>query len=94
MKNKDLKFNTRLVHGGSVDDPFGSASVPIYQSSTFAFKNAEHGGACFAGKEDGYIYTRIGNPTIGISDLEACASSLAREYGLLIVVDNTCPSRD
>ena len=64
MNTEKQGFNTKLVHGGDYEDGFGSAVTPIYQTSTFKFKNAKHGADCFAGKDDGYIYTRIGNPTI------------------------------
>ncbi len=64
MDTKNKGFNTKLVHAGAYEDVFGSAVTPIYQTSTFSFKNAQHGADCFAGKSDGYIYTRIGNPTI------------------------------
>jgi len=64
MNTKNKGFNTKLVHAGAYEDAFGSAVTPIYQTSTFAFKNAQHGADCFSGKSDGYIYTRIGNPTI------------------------------
>ena len=58
------KFATLCVHGsGGVDQQTGALSVPIYQSSTFAFKSAKQGAALFAGEEDGYVYTRLGNPT-------------------------------
>jgi methionine-gamma-lyase len=58
------KFATLCVHGsGGVDPQTGAVSVPIYQSSTFAFKNAKHGAALFAGEDEGYVYTRLGNPT-------------------------------
>ena len=59
-----MRFNSKLVHSGGLKDKFGSAVTPIYQTSTFSFKSAQHGADLFAGKEDGYIYTRIGNPTI------------------------------
>ena len=65
MDTKKSGFNTKLVHAGQFKDQFGSAVTPIYQTSTFGFENADHGAACFSGKSDGYIYTRIGNPTIG-----------------------------
>ena len=56
---------TAVIHAGQEPDPvYGGVSVPIYQSSTFAFASAEQGAARFAGKEEGFIYTRIGNPTI------------------------------
>jgi len=55
---------TDVIHAGPAPDPlYGGVSVPIYQSSTFAFANAEQGAARFAGEENGYIYTRLGNPT-------------------------------
>jgi methionine-gamma-lyase len=58
------KFATLCVHGsGGVDPQTGAISVPIYQSSTFAFKSAKQGAAIFAGEENGYFYTRLGNPT-------------------------------
>jgi len=64
MDTKNKGFETKLIHAGAYDEVFGSATVPIYQTSTFAFKNAQHGADLFAGKGEGYIYTRIGNPTI------------------------------
>ncbi len=58
------KFATLCVHGsGGVDPQTGALSIPIYQSSTFAFKSAQQGAALFAGEEDGFVYTRLGNPT-------------------------------
>ncbi len=63
MNTKDLGFNSKLIHAGSIHDERGSATVPIYQTSTFSFRNADHGAACFSGEDDGFIYTRIGNPT-------------------------------
>ena len=64
MNIKETGFNTKLIHGAEIEDPFGSATVPIYQTSTFAFSSAEEGAKCFSGESNGYIYTRIGNPTI------------------------------
>jgi len=64
METRDKGFNTKLIHAGDYDDALGSAVPPIYQTSTFRFKSAKHGADCFAGRDSGYIYTRIGNPTI------------------------------
>lgn len=55
---------TRVVHGNHVKNPMGALAAPIYQTSTFVFKSAEQGGRRFAGQEDGFIYSRIGNPTV------------------------------
>jgi len=80
---KDAKFKssfTSVIHAGQEPDPaFGGVSVPIYQSSTFAFKSAEQGAALFAGREKGYIYTRIGNPTT--KALEDCVAHLENGCG-------------
>jgi methionine-gamma-lyase len=71
---------TAVIHAGQHPDPlFGGVSVPIYQSSTFAFKSAEQGAALFQGKEEGYIYTRIGNPTT--KALEDCVAMLENGCG-------------
>ncbi len=65
MKNdKNYGLDTLAVHAGDVQDAFGSVVTPIYQTSTFEFKDADHGARLFAGEEDGFIYTRLGNPTI------------------------------
>lgn len=64
MKTRDKGFDTKLIHAGDQADEFGSAVTPIYQSSTFSFKSAQQGADLFAGEEEGYIYTRIANPTI------------------------------
>jgi len=83
MKSKHLGFNSKLIHGGGYTDPLGSATVPIYQTSTFAFENADHGAACFSGESDGYIYTRIGNPTIKV--LENIVAELENGHGAVAV---------
>jgi methionine-gamma-lyase len=87
MKHQNAGFNTKLIHGGAFEDEFGSATVPIYQTSTFKFKNAQHGADCFAGKSNGYIYTRIGNPTIraleqNIAALENGYDGIATSSGM------------
>ncbi|HNQ60048.1 MAG TPA: aminotransferase class I/II-fold pyridoxal phosphate-dependent enzyme [Bacteroidales bacterium] len=79
MDNKELGFNSLLVHAGGVENGMNSAITPIYQTSTFTFENADHGAACFAGEESGYIYTRLGNPTI--TDLEKTLAILEKGYG-------------
>ncbi len=79
MAKKDLRFNTLLVHGAGFKDQYYSANVPIYQTSTFAFENADYGAKCFSGEIDGYIYTRLGNPTI--SALENTVAALEGGYG-------------
>ncbi|HKJ02739.1 MAG TPA: aminotransferase class I/II-fold pyridoxal phosphate-dependent enzyme [Longimicrobiales bacterium] len=87
MKTRERGINSRLVHGSYHPDATGAVNVPIYQSSTFAFRDAEHGAALFAGEEEGYIYTRLGNPTIraleeSVALLEEGAGGVATSSGL------------
>ena len=70
-----------------MEDPYGSVNVPIYQTSTFSFRNAKHGADLFAGQEDGFIYSRIGNPTVrafekNIADLENGFDAIATSSGM------------
>lgn len=76
MTNHSYKaMDTACIHAAQHPDSlFGGVSTPIYQSSTFAFVNAAEGAARFSGKDDGYKYTRIGNPTVKV--LEDCVASL------------------
>ncbi|NCB98908.1 MAG: PLP-dependent transferase, partial [Bacteroidia bacterium] len=78
MDNNNSGFDTKLIHSDYFEDQFGSATVPIYQTSTFKFKNAQDGADCFSGKSDGYIYTRIANPTI--RSFEKCIAGLENGY--------------
>lgn len=79
METKNLKVDTQLIHGAEIEDSFGSAVTPIYQTSTFRFRNAQHGADLFAGREKGFIYTRIGNPTI--EAFEQQMALLEKGYG-------------
>ena len=72
-------FVTKLVHAGVPNDAYGSAVMPIYQTSTFGFRTAQEGADRFAGKADGYIYTRLGNPTVHA--LECCVAELEQGAG-------------
>ncbi len=83
MDTRKKGFNTKLIHAGAFEDQFGSATVPIYQTSTFKFRDADHGAACFAGEEDGFIYTRINNPTIDA--LEKLVAELENGYRAIAV---------
>ncbi|MBC7364516.1 MAG: aminotransferase class I/II-fold pyridoxal phosphate-dependent enzyme [Candidatus Aminicenantes bacterium] len=81
-EKKDFQLDTRVIHAGYHPDPIArSVSPPIYQTSTFAFESAEHGAALFTGQEQGFIYTRLGNPTI--KALEEAVASLEKGYAAL-----------
>ncbi|MDQ0257819.1 methionine-gamma-lyase [Evansella vedderi] len=89
MGKKDIE--TRLIHGFfDRQQHFGSLAPPLYQTSTFTFANAEQGEARFAGNESGYIYSRLGNPTVNefeskIADLEGGEAGLAFSSGMAAV---------
>ena len=69
-----LRFETLQLHAGQEADPTtGSRAVPIYQTSSFVFKNAAHGANLFALKEFGNIYTRITNPTTDVFEKRIAA---------------------
>ncbi|MCG6957658.1 MAG: PLP-dependent aspartate aminotransferase family protein [Gemmatimonadetes bacterium] len=87
MKSAKLGMNSKLVHGGHHPDGSGAVTVPIYQTSTFQFKNAAHGASLFAGEEGGYIYTRLGNPTVhaleeAVAELEGGVGAIATASGM------------
>lgn len=70
----NLRFETLQVHAGQeVDATTQSRAVPLYQTTSFVFKNAEHGANLFALKEFGNIYTRIMNPTTDVFEKRMAA---------------------
>lgn len=80
---KNAGFNTILIHGGQKPDALMAVNPPIYQTSTFAFRNAQDGADCFSGESDGFIYTRLGNPTIRV--LEDAVAALEGGFGGIAV---------
>jgi len=82
-----MKFSTRAVHAGYRKNEYGALATPIYQTSTFIFDSAEQGGRRFALEEEGYIYTRLGNPTCSqvedkLASLENAESAVAMSSGM------------
>lgn len=86
--SENLNIESKCVHAGIDSYEHGPVVPPIYQTSTFIFESADHGGDLFAGKQKGYIYTRMQNPTIeamenAVAQLEGgykalgCASGMA-----------------
>ena len=95
--SKNLQFDSKCVHAGIGDYEFGPVVPPIYQTSTFRFKDSAHGAALFKGEVDGYIYTRMKNPTIealenAMAELEGghkalgCASGMSAVSTTLIAL--------
>jgi len=103
MADTKLRFETLQVHAGQeVDSNTLSRAVPIYQTSSYVFKNAEHGANLFALKEFGNIYTRIMNPTTDVFEkriaaLEGGVTGLATSSGQaaqFIALNNILESGD
>jgi len=87
MSTQKLKFETLQLHAGQEVDPTtNSRAVPIYQTSSYVFNNADHAANLFGLKEFGNIYTRIGNPTTDVFEkriaaLEGGVAALAVSSG-------------
>ncbi len=85
--NKYEHFETATLHGGQEPDPTTlSRAVPVYRTSSYVFKSADHAARLFALKEFGNIYSRLGNPTNEVleqrvSILEGGAASVAVSSG-------------
>ncbi|MEM9708543.1 MAG: O-acetylhomoserine aminocarboxypropyltransferase/cysteine synthase family protein [Pseudomonadota bacterium] len=83
----DQSFDTLQVHAGSPPDAAtGARQTPIYQSTAFVFRDADHAAALFNLQEVGYIYSRLTNPTVGalqtrIATLEGGAGAVACSSG-------------
>jgi methionine-gamma-lyase len=91
MKEKKLRFETEVIHTGYESETnLGSLVPPIYQTSTFTFESAEQGENRFAGTEEGFVYSRLGNPTVKvledrIAKLEKGEAALAFSSGMAAV---------
>ncbi len=90
-EKKQQHFATLAVHAGQTPDPAtGSRTVPIYQTTSFVFDDADHAGRLFALKEFGNIYTRIMNPTTDVFEkrvaaLEGGVAGLAAASGMAAI---------
>lgn len=103
MSAQNFKFETLQLHAGQEADPTtGSRAVPIYQTTSYVFKNSEHGANLFALKEFGNIYTRLMNPTTDVFEkrvaaLEGGVAALAVSSGQaaqFIALNNILQSGD
>lgn len=88
---KNYQFETEVIHKGYRSDEFkGSLIPPIFQTSTFTFNTAEEGEKRFSGEEEGFVYSRLGNPTVKMleermASLEQGEASLAFGSGMAAV---------
>ncbi|MCR9268686.1 MAG: O-acetylhomoserine aminocarboxypropyltransferase/cysteine synthase [Hyphomonadaceae bacterium] len=87
MSEQEHGFDTKQIHAGAAADPAtGARQVPIYQSTAFVFRDADHAAALFNLQEVGYIYSRLTNPTVGalaerITHLEGGAGGVCCSSG-------------
>lgn len=89
--NKSTFIETQAIHAGRInDEQFGSLATPLYQTSTFIFDNAQQGADRFAGEAEGYIYSRLGNPTtrqleMRVAAMECMEDAAATATGMAAV---------
>lgn len=82
VKMDTKRFETDVIHKGyNAEQHNGSLAPPIFQTSTFVFDSAETGAARFAGEQEGYIYSRLSNPTVAMLE-ERIAAMEKGEKGL------------
>ncbi|ALC92145.1 O-acetylhomoserine aminocarboxypropyltransferase [Bacillus sp. FJAT-18017] len=90
-QNENFGLETLLLHGGQTPDPVtGSRAVPIYQTTSYVFKDTDHAQNLFSLAESGNIYTRIMNPTTDVLEkrialLEGGAAALAVSSGMAAI---------
>ncbi|MAH88661.1 MAG: O-acetylhomoserine aminocarboxypropyltransferase [Pelagibacterales bacterium] len=66
-KNKTYGFATRAIHSGAAPEPItGARNIPIYQTTSYVFKNTEHAERLFKLEDFGFIYSRLTNPTVSV----------------------------
>ena len=89
-------WNTIALHGGQEPDPInGARAPPLYQTCAYNFEDAADGAGKFAWSKDGYVYTRMGNPTNTIFEtrmamLEGGVGAVATASGHAAQVIPTC----
>jgi O-acetylhomoserine (thiol)-lyase len=74
MTDRPLGFDTLAIHAGTAPDPAtGARQVPIYQTTAYVFRDADHAAKLFNLQEVGYIYSRLTNPTVSALANRVCA---------------------
>ena len=70
--NENWRAATRLVHGGTTRSQFGETSEALHMTQGFVYDSAEAAEARFKGEQDGYVYSRYGNPTVSMFEERMC----------------------
>lgn len=98
MSSRSFGFETRMLHAGQIPEPFvGARATPIYQTTSYVFKDTDEAAHLFELKQYGNIYSRISNPTTAVfeervASLEggtgavATASGMAAEFGVVMTL--------
>jgi methionine-gamma-lyase len=87
----ERRIGTRAVHaGGGLDPATGAHATPIVQTSTFGYGSFARGERLFTGEEEGYLYSRVGNPTVAaleaaVADLEGAEAAVAFSSGMAAI---------
>lgn len=87
---KKLRFDTKLIHGGTTLGPSGATKPAIVQASAFAYQTAEELEDIFRGRAVGQVYTRIGNPTLEslekrLAAVEDCIAAVVTSSGMAAI---------
>jgi methionine-gamma-lyase len=93
MRSEELRSrgkSTRAIHAALDKTIYGEVSVPIFESSTFSFPSAEEGAERFSGAKPGYLYTRMGNPTVDaleqtVTEIENGFAGIATASGMAAI---------
>lgn len=91
MSKERKRFETEVIHSGYDSKKYeGSLTPPLFQTSTYTFNHAAEGERRFAGDEEGYIYSRLGNPTVKVLEdrmttIEGGEAALAFGSGMAAV---------
>ncbi|PKM73612.1 MAG: methionine gamma-lyase [Firmicutes bacterium HGW-Firmicutes-16] len=87
MNTPKMGFATQAIHSGKMKDAYGAITIPIYQTASFEFESCAQGAAVFAGEQNAFFYSRVGNPTVSmledtIAILEHGEAALATSSGM------------
>ena len=90
MKKRKQRFGTLAVHAGEDGFPYRPSSTPIYQTSTFTFDAVDDAAETMQGSRSGFVYTRIGNPTVQafeqkLAALEGAEAAVAFASGMAAI---------
>ncbi|MDO9460781.1 MAG: PLP-dependent transferase, partial [Alphaproteobacteria bacterium] len=88
--SKHWRPRTKAVHGGSERSQFGETSEALFLTSGYVYRSAEEAAARFKGEDDGFIYSRFSNPTVGMfeqrmAELEGAEAAWATATGMAAV---------